>query len=591
MHPLGAFARICVNGYLFNPETPTSSLFTSPSSNAPSHSIVSSHPTADGSDLNRQGSLSQPGGPLARGLSLTQHQGLTGMSDYSISAPSTVINEKIKHVASASRQIIREPTQPTFLSAAFRSDTQSPGEALSLPFRLNITESHECDQDGEVVGYHLWDNYNHAFVEDCQVFAGQHGLFCSLHNGILSFNGSLRRSCFLLPTDGEDEIQLSQFCGGFINGTMLQIKTYLHQDGQPSDSDAKGYICPLGQVDGNLEDGISSFDTIYYAILQIVIVATVNGMYNMLDAEFFFSSLFFIICVIVLNFWLINLFVAVITNTFSAIRSETKKSAFGAALLSNLADNQDDGWSSAERRKTQHSWVRTFYEHSHWIFVIFALTSLGLLGALRDEETERHLCGLLASMNNVTVAAGDMNDAIYKRRAQKADFIREHPSYDKTFWIFDQNNFFRRFCQKLVQPAHGERIFGTPNSPYAHPAFQFLILLTVIGGVVTEIIATPIFRRNYYAQFGKIQGAWFDLAEGAFTLTLMPEFFIKICADGFAFTPDTYICSIWNIIDFIILVGITLNVTTSLIFIRGPSRSTRSLKALRALRLITLSTQ
>lgn len=54
-------------------------------------------------------------------------------------------------------------------------------------------------------------------------------------------------------------------------------------------------------------------------------------MYAMVDAEFFVSSVFFIVCIIVLNFWLINLFVAVITNTFSAIRSDTKKSAFGAA--------------------------------------------------------------------------------------------------------------------------------------------------------------------------------------------------------------------------------------------------------------------
>lgn len=54
-------------------------------------------------------------------------------------------------------------------------------------------------------------------------------------------------------------------------------------------------------------------------------------MYEMIDAEFFVSCFFFIICILVLNFWLINLFVAVITNTFSAIRKDTQKSAFGAA--------------------------------------------------------------------------------------------------------------------------------------------------------------------------------------------------------------------------------------------------------------------
>jgi hypothetical protein len=54
-------------------------------------------------------------------------------------------------------------------------------------------------------------------------------------------------------------------------------------------------------------------------------------MYATINSEYFLSCFFYIFCIIVLNFWLINLFVAVITNTFSAIRKETKKSAFGAA--------------------------------------------------------------------------------------------------------------------------------------------------------------------------------------------------------------------------------------------------------------------
>lgn len=53
-------------------------------------------------------------------------------------------------------------------------------------------------------------------------------------------------------------------------------------------------------------------------------------MYSMMAADFFVSSIFFIVCVIVLNFWLLNLFVAVITQSFGATREETKRSAFGA---------------------------------------------------------------------------------------------------------------------------------------------------------------------------------------------------------------------------------------------------------------------
>lgn len=54
-------------------------------------------------------------------------------------------------------------------------------------------------------------------------------------------------------------------------------------------------------------------------------------MYQIVASEYFVSSLFFIFGVLVLNFWLFNLLVAVITNSFSAIRAGTKKSAFGAA--------------------------------------------------------------------------------------------------------------------------------------------------------------------------------------------------------------------------------------------------------------------
>ncbi len=195
---------------------------------------------------------------------------------------------------------------------------------------------------------------------------------------------------------------------------------------------------------------------------------------------------------------------------------------------------------------------------------------------------------MLAALNNDAVDAEELNDALYERRAQKADFIRDHPTYDKTFWIFSQKNWLRRMCQKLVAPAGGDRIFGIPHSPIAHPIFQLLLLLTVIGGIVVETIATPVYRRDFYAQNGAFRGTWFDLAEGSFALVLLLEFVIKIIADGFLFTPNAYIRSIWNILDFFILSGILVNAITGLIFIGGLSRLTRSLKALRALRLITL---
>ncbi len=126
--------------------------------------------------------------------------------------------------------------------------------------------------------------------------------------------------------------------------------------GSVSTSSARGYICPLGQIckeqDKNPRGGLQNWDGIWGAMVQVVIISSVNTvslgrlplifwwltrvlqwapvMYTSIDAEFFVSCAFYLTGVVLLNFWLINLFVAVITSTFSSIRRETKKSAFGA---------------------------------------------------------------------------------------------------------------------------------------------------------------------------------------------------------------------------------------------------------------------
>ncbi|KAJ3763499.1 Ion transport protein-domain-containing protein [Lentinula raphanica] len=948
---LEAFARICVSGFIFDPEISASTFFTSPLADTPDISVPPQS-TSTSNNLPRQLALStESGGPLSRGLSITERfnrlnrnikrpfelsNSNNSLADSHIrnhnpsisqTIPANPVTEKLKHVAQASHSVLREPSQPTFFSSVLRSDRKDPQEPLSLPFKLSISQSHN-----KIIRSVPYLRQSWGRIDFVAILGFWISFILAIVIGIQSFKGSLRRNCFLLPINGEEQQQLSnQFCGGHINNTTLVADPYLLLNGSASEYTAKGYICPIGQIcqeTENPEGNIESFDTIYYAALQIVVTASANSwsglMYNIIDSEYFVSSLFFIFCVIVLNFWLINLFVAVITNTFSAIRSETQKSAFGAASLPVIEDERDDGWAAIDRTKpAKKNIAKVIYDYTRWCWVLLALASLTLqatrtasvsathaeilsfgelgitfafdleivvrwlatlpdwrsfftraqnwldvilavgssiiqipvikdstvypwftifqlmrfyrvilevprmkplllsvfgnmygltnmslflilvnylaalvstqllrgdmssndavnfgqlynaflgvyqvfssenwtdvlynagqaelklgqtvlvvifismwllfanfivlqmfiavinenfevaeeqkrsqqashywsthqvqagkatwvrrlnpyrwfkanpvkvkvenlpsslvlpmqqalvsdysssgdsrpvqtkvavgsaggksgmrhytkkslsalqklfggddkaddvpltnlkhnrsetLGALGDEETERHL-ELLASVAPETINSSDINDALFERRAQKADFIRDHPTYDKTFWIFSQQDPIRRFCQRLVQPAHGERIFGLPTSHVAHPIFQVIIFLAVIGGIVTEIIATPVYRRNYYATNGRIRGAWFDLTEATFGFILLLEFIIKIIADGFLFTPNAYIRSIWNVIDFVILAGILVNVTTGLIFIGGLSRFTRSLKALRALRLITL---
>jgi hypothetical protein len=155
--------------------------------------------------------------------------------------------------------------------------------------------------------HYFWYHYYHAFAQDGTTTFSQRCLLCGVCNdlvfvssfnsyvtgplsfisiiGIQTFSGSLRRACYLQPTLGEPELLVGsddspQTCGGHINATTLQISGYLSLSNQTI-SDGKGYICPLGQICKERENplnNIESFDTIYFAALQVIIIASANGV-------------------------------------------------------------------------------------------------------------------------------------------------------------------------------------------------------------------------------------------------------------------------------------------------------------------------
>lgn len=119
-------------------------------------------------------------------------------------------------------------------------------------------------------------------------------------------------------------------------------------------------------------------------------------------------------------------------------------------------------------------------------------------------------------------------------------------------------------------------------------SLRTIVFCAIVASIVVAAIASPEYRKLYYEAHGYHRGTWFDLLEVALGMILVVEAGTKIIADGFIFAPNAYLLSLWNVLDFIILVTLLVNTTTSLIYIGGLSRVTRALKAFRSLRLITL---
>ncbi|GAA5884714.1 hypothetical protein JCM6882_005364 [Rhodosporidiobolus microsporus] len=177
-----------------------------------------------------------------------------------------------------------------------------------------------------------------------------------------------------------------------------------------------------------------------------------------------------------------------------------------------------------------------------------------------------------------------------ERRNEIADFIEQHPSYDKALWIFSNSSPIRRFCQSLCDPSYGnERINGRAPDPTRKRVFSAVVFVAIVASITVAGVATPMYRHDYYLDHGAIRWTWYNLVEASLGAIFFSEAAVKWIADGFLFTPNGYLLSLWNDIDFFVLVTLIINIVTSLMGGTSSSRFTRALKAFRALRLINLS--
>ncbi|QLQ77885.1 hypothetical protein HG537_0A01320 [Torulaspora globosa] len=182
---------------------------------------------------------------------------------------------------------------------------------------------------------------------------------------------------------------------------------------------------------------------------------------------------------------------------------------------------------------------------------------------------------------------------------EKLNYLTKHPSFNYSYFILPPHHAFRRFCQCLVPPSVGKRTDGIRfydddtdvygQKIYFHrierDLFVLCMAIVTILLIVFSCAVTPLYRRQH--KLGT--WSWPTYLDCAFVVVFTLEFIVKTVADGVFYTPNGYLRNPWNVIDFIVLISLWINFIA---FVKNDgdlSRIFKGLTALRALRCLTIS--
>ncbi|CAG8454328.1 2140_t:CDS:10 [Diversispora eburnea] len=311
--------------------------------------------------------------------------------------------------------------------------------------------------------------------------------------GVQAFRGSFSRRCVssfnengtLPDLNSQDYIIQDRFCGGYVdeNGkTMPAVGSNLVY--------AKGFICPMNQILDNPYNDMVSFDNVLYSFILVFVISTTQNwsdlMYKIMDAEYDWSSLYFVIAVIILNYWLINLFVAVITTMFAKI-------------------HDNEGWKfNDDRQFYQQNPLNNILKQTHYVWILCIFIDIFIMAFKRSD-----LNGKSSSFIDHTEIAVTtiLTFEILLR------FFSFHPKYQ--FFFSSKQNLVDLF---LVIATCTIQIPTIRNST----AYNYLTIFQ-IARVYRVLIAIPRLRDSLIRVLGSVAG----IANLIF-FTLMVNFFAAI---------------------------------------------------------------
>lgn len=186
--------------------------------------------------------------------------------------------------------------------------------------------------------------------------------------------------------------------------------------------------------------------------------------------------------------------------------------------------------------------------------------------------------------------AKEVVSATERRKKAQREYLRKHPSYNVSLFLFQPDNPIRKICQRIVGPGRGgDRIQGVAPSVPVWYAFSAFIYAAIIAMVLLACVTTPLYQKNYFETHKFSVKNWFVFTDMGFALLFSVEATIKVIADGFFWTPNAYFRGSWGFIDGVVLVTLWVNVAASLYNEGQITRTVGAFKALRALRLLNIS--
>ncbi|KAL6706496.1 calcium channel protein [Coniothyrium glycines] len=186
--------------------------------------------------------------------------------------------------------------------------------------------------------------------------------------------------------------------------------------------------------------------------------------------------------------------------------------------------------------------------------------------------------------------AKEVVNATEKRKKAQREYLRTHPNYNVSLFIFRPSNPIRRICQRIVGPGRGgDRIEGLAPSVPIWYAFSAFIYAAIIAMVLLACVTTPLYQQKYFLEHNFSVKNWFVWVDLGFAILFTVEALIKVIADGAFWTPNAYFRGSWGFIDGVVLITLWINVGTSLLNEGQITRTVGAFKALRALRLLNIS--